>query len=122
MQREIAIKRFRFDPNDENIRQNIVMVNVDNLLSKSQAYGYLLRLQMLAYLKDKWASLDHPNIIPLWPLVSATEPIPAVAMPWFRNGNVLDFIRRYPHINRFGMVRLASLALFVSSFLPRLFR
>ena len=39
MQREIAIKRLRFDPpNDENIRQNIVIVNVDNLRSKSHAY------------------------------------------------------------------------------------
>ena len=83
---------------------------------------YLLCSQMLAYLKDKWASLNHPNIIPCWPLASVTEPIPAVAVPWFRNGNVLDFIRRYPRINRFRMVRLASLTHFVSSFLPRLSR
>jgi hypothetical protein len=122
MQKDIAIKRFRFDPNDENIRQNILTVNADSPLPKPRAYNYLPRLQMLALLKDKWASLNHPNISPFWPLASATEPIPAVAMSWFGKGNVLDFIHQYPHVNRFNIVRLVSLARFFSSFLPRLSR
>src|SRR6266481_8335377 len=57
-------------------------------------------LQMLALANDKWTLLNHPNISPIWLLRSSTEPIPAFAMPWFDNGNVLDYTRRYPHINK----------------------
>jgi len=83
--KNIAIKRIRFDPKDNDIKRSI--------------------LTMLELRKDKWALLNHPNISPTWPLMSSTGPIPAVAMPWFGNGNVLDFTHRWPHINMLIIVK-----------------
>jgi hypothetical protein len=64
--------------------------------------------QMLALANDRWSLLNHPNISPIWLLRSSisTELIPAFAMPWFGNGNVLDFIHRHPHIDKLNIVRL----------------
>ena len=53
--------------------------------------------------------LSHPNICPMWSLTSSSEAIPAVAMPWFTNGNVVEFIRQNPGINKLAIVSLVSL-------------
>ncbi|KIM81537.1 hypothetical protein PILCRDRAFT_821318 [Piloderma croceum F 1598] len=83
----IAIKKIRFDPKNMEIGQSIV--------------------RMLALANEKWSLLNHPNISPIWLLRSSksTEPIPAFAMPWFDNGNVLDFTHRHPHINKLNIVK-----------------
>jgi hypothetical protein len=51
----------------------------------------------------------HPIICPVWPLVFLDEFIPAIAMPWFENGNVLDFTRQHPGVDKLAIVRLVPL-------------
>jgi hypothetical protein len=62
--------------------------------------------QMLALAEDMWSTLNHPNICPIWSLTSSNEPIPAVGMPWFRNGNILDFMRQNSEVDKLDMVWL----------------
>jgi len=79
--KRVAIKRFR----DHCIRQGI--------------------LSILADPEDMWLLLKHPNICPIWVLTSSTELIPAIAMPWFANGNVVDFICKNNTINKLDIVK-----------------
>lgn len=64
--------------------------------------------QALNYEEDNYKrpSLSHPNLCPLWLMSLSTEAIPVVVMPWFGNGNVLDFIRQNPVVNKLGLVCL----------------
>jgi len=54
---------------------------------------------------------EHPNICRTWLLTSSTGPIPAVAMPWFGNGNVVDFIRQNLGIDKFNIVKQIAIAI-----------
>jgi len=52
-----------------------------------------------------WSLLKHPNICHTWLLTSSTGCIPAVAMPWFDNGNIVDFIRQNISIDKLNIVK-----------------
>jgi hypothetical protein len=64
--------------------------------------------QTLALAEDVWSSMNHPNICAIWSLSSSTELMPAVAMPWFRNGNILDFVLQNPGVDKLDIVRLKN--------------
>jgi len=81
---KIAIKRIRIVPGDDNVKEKVVSI--------------------LSSVEDVWSTLIHPNLCPIWLLKSANEPIPALAMPWFGNGNILDFIRDNPGIDKLDIV------------------
>jgi hypothetical protein len=109
MQQTIAIKRFRFDPKNMKIGWSIVRVRTIHTFYRCSIYKtHSVVSQTLELANDKWSLLNHPNIKPIWLLRSSTsaETILAFAMPWFDNGNVLDFAYRRPHINKLNIVRL----------------
>jgi len=83
--KHIAVKRVRFHPMDTLARHRIIST--------------------LTVAEEMCSSLSHPNICPMWSLTSSTEPTPAVAMPWFNNGNVVDFIRQNPAIDKLAIVK-----------------
>ena len=103
MQKNIAIKRIRFDPTDDDMKKEILSV-----LAISFALFVYIHVcsssQTLTLAKGMWFSLSHPNICPVWFLMSSGQPVPAIAMPWFNNGNVLDFTRKNPGIDKLDIV------------------
>lgn len=54
--------------------------------------------------EEKWPLLSHPNLCPLWRLSSPIEDILVIGTPWFMNGNVMDFIRQNPAVNKLKLV------------------
>jgi hypothetical protein len=96
----IAIKWIRFDRKDENMRNNISSVCISpriHIVLSSM-------IQTLALAEHKWSTLNHPNICPTWLLTSSNQPTEAVAMPWFTNGNIVDFMEKNPSINKLVIV------------------
>jgi len=79
--KRVAIKWFR----DHNIRQGF--------------------LSTLADAEDERLLLNHPNICRTWSLTSSADRIPAVAMSWFGNGNVVDFICKNIGIDKLNIVK-----------------
>ncbi|KAF9512220.1 hypothetical protein BS47DRAFT_1486460 [Hydnum rufescens UP504] len=68
----------------------------------SRALGNKLVDKDLKRLKRKvrvWASLEHPNIVPLLGLCSG-ELGPGLVTPWYSNGNILQYLRRVPNVRR----------------------
>ena len=51
----------------------------------------------------------YPITCPVWPLVLLDESIPAIALPWFENGNVLEFTRQHPDVDKLAILRLVPL-------------
>ena len=61
-------------------------------------------VQILALTEQKWSMLNHPNICRTWALTSSNRPVTAIAMPWFSNGNILDFTRQHQAIDKLVIV------------------
>ena len=50
-----------------------------------------------------WKSLQHPNVLPLIG-VTMTETRFAMISDWMVNGNINDFVKTHPDVDRFGLV------------------
>ena len=94
----IAIKRIRFDRTDENKRNNIFSVSIS-----PRIYTVISSIiqTLLALAEHEWSTLNHPNICPTWLLTSSNQLTEAVAIPWFNNGNIVDFMEKNPGNNRY---------------------
>ena len=66
--------------------------------------SYLFVVQTLALAERKWSTLNHPNICHTWSLTSSNQPTTAVAMPWFGNDNIFNFIRQHQGIDKLLIV------------------
>lgn len=55
--------------------------------------------------------MEHPNVAPIFQLMSDNKPVPAVAVPWYDKGNVLDHLGRFPDADRLPMVRSSHMTL-----------
>lgn len=63
--------------------------------------------QTLAVAVGKWSLFRHPNICPMWSLISFSEPIPAIAMPWYSNGSIFE-CQRNRAVNKLNIVCFIS--------------
>ena len=50
-----------------------------------------------------WKTLRHPNVPPLIG-VTMTETQFAMVSEWMANGNINDFVKAHPDVDRFGLV------------------
>ena len=50
-----------------------------------------------------WKTLRHPNVLSLIG-VTMTETQFAMISEWMANGNINDFVRVHPDVDRFGLV------------------
>ena len=98
----VAVKCIRYDPNNAAIRPRILSVSGTHL---HEIYSLTCVFQALDEERNKWSSLCHPNLCPLWSIRSPTDCIVAVAMPWLSNSNIIDFIRQNPDVNKLPLVR-----------------
>lgn len=47
--------------------------------------------------------LEHGNIVPFYG-VSTTVAVICLVSPWYENGNIVDYLKRKPDVNRFELV------------------
>ena len=65
---------------------------------------YSFVAQTLALAEHKWSTLNHPNICHIWSLTSSNQPTTAVAMSWFGNGNIVNFMQQHQRIDKLLIV------------------
>ncbi|KIM81277.1 hypothetical protein PILCRDRAFT_821747 [Piloderma croceum F 1598] len=86
----IMAKAFRILPNNQESRDQFTNI-VDMLQDRESAVGY-----------------DHKYISPIW---SAGNTVPAIATPYYGNGNIVNYVRFHPSTDRFELVRQTASAL-----------
>jgi hypothetical protein len=69
---------------------------------------------MVNTLEDRWLIVgnDHKYISPTWPasVARAAYTVPAIATPYYRNGNIFDYIRLHPSADLLELMYQASSA------------
>jgi len=50
-----------------------------------------------------WKFLQHPNVLPLMG-VAVSENRLAMASDWMINGNIREFVKAHPDVDRLGLV------------------
>ena len=53
-----------------------------------------------------WKTLRHPNVLPLTGVMISENQF-AMISDWMANGNICDFIKAYPDVNRITLVGFA---------------
>jgi serine/threonine protein kinase len=70
---------------------------------------------MVDMLQDHWSGVGYDNIYisPTWTASVATagHTVPALATPFYRNGNVFDYVRLHPDADRLDLLCQAASAL-----------
>jgi len=53
---------------------------------------------MVDILRENWSTVGHDHISPIWPasVALARFTLPAIATPYYRNGNIFDYVCRNP--------------------------
>lgn len=59
-----------------------------------------MKQTLLALAECEWSTLSHQNICPTWLLTSSNQLTEAVAIPWFNNGNIVNFMEKNPGIKK----------------------
>jgi len=49
--------------------------------------------------------VEHDNVLPFYG-VSTTVSNFCLVFPWYRNGNIMDYLRKNPDVNRFDLVSM----------------
>jgi serine/threonine protein kinase len=55
-----------------------------------------LFVKRLAEELDKWKRIQHPNIVPFLGVMSAHGPLPALVLPFYGNGHVMQYLENNP--------------------------
>jgi hypothetical protein len=70
---------------------------------------------MVEMLQECWSAIgyDHKHISPIWPAsVAATgHTVPAIATPYYCNGNIVNYIRFHPSADCLDLVHQTASAL-----------
>lgn len=52
-----------------------------------------------------WRQFSHQNILPFYGVcISEFEPRLALVSPWMENGDIITYVKKYPNVNRIGLV------------------
>ena len=110
-------KAFRVLPDDHEGKGRLNRVCYHGVLSSM--YWLLTTsspfLQMVGRLQTAWSTVgyDHEHISPTWPatVTSAGFVVPAITTPYYRNGNVLQYVGRNPNVDRLDIAFQAACAL-----------
>jgi len=52
-------------------------------------------------LRPLWMSLCHENIVPVIGIYSNNHPLPSIEVPYYENGNIMDYRKRWPAADRY---------------------
>ncbi|KAF9646421.1 kinase-like protein [Thelephora ganbajun] len=50
-----------------------------------------------------WPRLHHSNVLPVYGVSMSTFPL-CIVSPWMENGNILDYTRQHPEVNRMSLL------------------
>lgn len=53
---------------------------------------------------------EHSNILPFYGATSTTIPHLYLVFPWYENGNIIDYLKQNPYINRYELVSAFRIA------------
>jgi hypothetical protein len=62
-------------------------------------------LQELRAMALVWRSLDPNNVAPFLRLLELDNGLTIIILPYYSNGNIIDFLRAYPDADRLSLVR-----------------
>lgn len=108
-------KAFRFLPTDQEAKEQYEQVSrYFNFHITAHSFS-LHHPKILRDLQEMWlgAGETHPHIAPMW-LASVTQwlfTVPAIVMPFYSNGNILQYVRRFPDVDKMHLVCLFSSAI-----------
>jgi hypothetical protein len=54
-----------------------------------------------------WRTLRHPNVLPLIGVMMSESQF-AMISDWMADGNICDYVKKYPSVNRIELVGVAS--------------
>ncbi|KIM85831.1 hypothetical protein PILCRDRAFT_817062 [Piloderma croceum F 1598] len=103
-------------------KAKIVLTDRSSLIVVAKAHRFLSNdreskeqlTNMVNALEDRWSIVgyDHRYISPTWSasVTRAGHTIPAIATPYYRNGNIFDYIRLHPSVDRLDIMYQASSA------------
>ncbi|KIM81282.1 hypothetical protein PILCRDRAFT_8950 [Piloderma croceum F 1598] len=91
----MLVKAFRVPYNDKESKDQFTNI-VDMLQERESAVGY-----------------DHKHISPIWlaPVVMAGGTVPAIATPYYCNGNIINYVRLHPRVDCLELACQTSSAL-----------
>jgi serine/threonine protein kinase len=94
----VAIKRLR-----AHVQREMELSKVCNTLAHYlEACSHIA--QNIARELQIWASLTHPNVLPLLGYISSQGATFAFISEWMENGTVRDFLKTHPDTDRMKMV------------------
>lgn len=98
----VAIKMLRLGPEDD--KDKIAAVSRK---TRDQPQVLTLHDGDQRFCKEVllWPRLHHPNVLPIYGVSMTAFPF-CVVSPWMENGNILDYTRKYPEVNRMSLVSL----------------
>jgi hypothetical protein len=108
---QIMAKAFRVPYNDQESNDQF---------SNVSSYGNtppttLTMSQIVDMLQERGSAVgyDHEYISPIWPASVATagHTVPAIATPYYGNGNIVNYVRLHPSVDRLDLVRQTAGAL-----------
>jgi hypothetical protein len=94
----VAIKRLRV-----HIQREIKLSKVCDPLARSHEVGSHITQNIARELRI-WASLTHPNVLPILGYVFSQGATFAFISEWMENGTIRDFLERHPGADRIEMV------------------
>lgn len=94
---------------------------VNSLYSRHNVLTYLQKLLREAKL---WSKLHHPNITPFYGICFDLGPpsAPCIICPYFKNGNVAQYLQKNTSADRMELVRHQHLNLLIVSYVPSIGR
>jgi serine/threonine protein kinase len=63
--------------------------------------------------RESAAGYDHDHISPFWSasVTTAEHTVPAIATPYYGNGNLIDYVRVHPSVDSLDLLRQTASAL-----------
>lgn len=97
----VAIKMLRLGPDDDLNKIAAVSCNPGDLFRlltfRTTPVQRFCREVLL------WPRLHHANVLPVHGFSLSTIPL-CVVSPWMENGNILEYTRKHPEVNRMSLV------------------
>jgi len=99
---KVAVKALRFAPDDDRNKTTKVMTFS---VGRSPGISRGTRSHLQRFCKEVllWKHLNHPNILTFYG-ASTNQNRFCMVSPWMENGNILNYTRKYPEINRLRLV------------------
>lgn len=113
MGRPVAIKRLRFGTKEASNK----IFKVPQIVTYPLTYRCSPQIKRFCQEIIGWKRLSHPNVLPLLGAYVSTDPqCFRIVSDWMRNGNVMEYARSNPVVNRLQLVSPLAASSWTPSF------